>query len=101
VRIRTEKGDSSSIVAGGGQIDFKTTFAGQASREMLGDAGNFAYYAIGQGFIPNTVLDMGAGFYGIYGAITGRFPWSFLTGRFFSDDSARRMRTSGLSANGC
>jgi RHS repeat-associated protein len=90
-----------SIAKGGGPIDFKTTFAGQASRQTLGDAGNFAYYAIGSGLLSNTVLDLGAGAYGLYGAAVGRFPTSFLTGRFFSDDSARQMRGPGLAAQGC
>jgi hypothetical protein len=59
-------------VKGGGLVDFKTTFAGQASREMLGDAGNFAYYAIGQGYIPTMVLDVAAGGYGLYGVSVGQ-----------------------------
>jgi len=90
-----------SIAKGGGPIDFKNIFAGQASRELLANAGNFAYYAIGEGYIPTTALDLGAGAYGLYGAAVGRFPTSFLTGRFFSDDSARLMRSPGLAANGC
>jgi hypothetical protein len=90
-----------AIVRPGGQIDFKMIFTGQASHEMLGDAGNFAYYAIGEGYIPDTALDLGAGAYGVYGVLVGTFPPSFLTGPFFSDDSARRQRGPGLSSDGC
>ncbi len=89
------------IVMPGGQIDFKNNFAGKAPRELLGNAGNFAYYAIGAGYIPTTALDLGAGGYGLYGVAKGTFPSTFLTGRFYSDDSARRQREPGLAAGGC
>src|SRR6185369_6262254 len=45
-------GEIFAIPSSNGPIDFKNTFKGQADPELLGSAGNFAYYAIGSGNIP-------------------------------------------------
>jgi hypothetical protein len=82
-------------------IEFKNIFRGQADAKMLGQAGNFAYYAIGSGFLSNTELDFGAAAYAFYSALIGQKPFSSLTGPMFSDSSAAEMRNPGLSANGC
>jgi hypothetical protein len=49
-----------------GPIDFKNTFKGRGDPDQLGKAGNFAYYAIGSGVLPDTVLDAGASAYNLY-----------------------------------
>lgn len=84
-----------------GVVDFKNNFAGQAPSNFLGDAGNFAYYAIGSGFLPDWVLDLGAGGYGVSSAVFGSRPFRDLTGRDLSDSSADRMRDPALASNGC
>jgi len=38
----------------GGPIDFKNIFKHKADPVLLGQAGNFAYYAIGSGYLPTT-----------------------------------------------
>ena len=90
-----------SISQSNGPIDFKNIFRGQANAAMLGQAGNFAYYAIGSGILPNFELDAGAGAYAVYSAIRGRKPFSSLTGPWFSDASAASVRSQGLAAGGC
>ncbi|HEY6408939.1 MAG TPA: RHS repeat-associated core domain-containing protein, partial [Ktedonobacteraceae bacterium] len=89
------------IAKSNGPIDFKKTFSGQANGVFLGQAGNFAYYAIGSGILPNLELDAGAGAYALYSAALGRKPFSSLTGPMFSDASAASTRDAGLAANGC
>jgi hypothetical protein len=49
-----------------GAIDFKNRFRGQGDPTDLGKAGNFAYYAIGSGILPDAVLDAGASAYNFY-----------------------------------
>ena len=49
-----------------GAIDFKNRFRGQGDPTDLGRAGNFAYYAIGSGILPDAVLDAGASAYNFY-----------------------------------
>ena len=104
------QGDSSNAAATGsffaivkpnGPIDFKNTFKGQAPGNILGQAGNFAYYAIGSGLLPNIELDLGAGAYAVLAALKGHKQFSELTGRFFSDSSAALVRAPALAANGC
>jgi len=89
------------IAEGGGSIDFKNIFRGQANAALLGQAGNFAYYAIGSGILPAWELDAGAGAYALKAALQGKKSFSSLTGPFFSDASAASVRTQGLAANGC
>jgi hypothetical protein len=91
-----------------GPIDFKNRFAGRANDELLGNAGNFSYYAIGSDLLPDLILDLGAAGYGIKQAtlrslgVRVKGPdFSDLTGNFFSDRSAKGMRESGLAAHGC
>lgn len=84
-----------------GPIDFKNIFSGQANGVMLGQAGNFAYYAIGAGILPTAELDAGAGAYALYSAFRGRKPFSSLTGPMFSDASAASVRSAALASNGC
>ena len=89
------------IAKSNGPIDFKKTFSGQANGVFLGQAGNFAYYAIGSGILPNFELDAGATAYALYSAALGRKPFSSLTGPMFSDASAASTRSAGMAANGC
>jgi len=85
----------------GGPIDFKNIFRGQGDSVKLGQAGNFAYYAIGSGILPDIELDAGAGAYAVASALRGRKPFSTLTGRMFSDASAASVRDLALGSNGC
>jgi hypothetical protein len=55
-----------------GVIDFKNKFKGQGNPDDLAKAGNFAYYAIGSGILPDTVLDAGASAYNLYKTVTGQ-----------------------------
>ena len=80
-----------------GPIDFKNIFRGQANGLMLGKAGNFAYYAIGTGILPNAVLDAGAGFYSFYANKDA----SHTHGFWGIDDSAFSVRDAALASNGC
>lgn len=91
-----------NIVKSNGPIDFKNNFPG-ANFATMGLAGNFAYYAIESGYFSNTVLDAGAGTYGLYAAIRPNTTVHFsdLTGPLFSDAAAASQRAAGLSANGC
>ncbi len=100
-QIGSTTGAFFSISQSNGPIDFKNIFRGQANAAMLGQAGNFAYYAIGSGILPNFELDAGAGAYAVYSAIRGRKPFSSLTGPWFSDASAASVRSQGLAAGGC
>lgn len=100
-QVGATTGAFQSIAGSNGPIDFKNTFRGQANAAMLGQAGNFAYYAIGSGILPNFELDAGAGAYAIYSAVLGRKPFSSLTGPMFSDASAASVRNQGLAAKGC
>ena len=91
-----------SIARDYGQIDFKNGAAGRGGNgAILGQAGNFAYYAIGSGYLSPTTLNAGAGAYGIVSALLGRKPFSSLTGPLFSDASANATREAGLATPGC
>jgi hypothetical protein len=91
-----------SIAKPNGPIDFKNIFRSSgASPSVLGQAGNFAYYAIGSGILPNAELDVGAGLYALKNALFGAKRFSTLTGPMFSDASAASVRDAGLAANGC
>jgi RHS repeat-associated protein len=91
------------LVGGGSSIDFKNTMAGQAPIELLGNAGNFAYYAIGSGYFSAGILDMGAGGYAIKSAFIPSSPVTFsaLTMPYGQDTSAKLQEGPGLAANGC
>lgn len=84
-----------------GPTDFKNNFSGQANAAFLGQAGNFAYYAIGSGYLPNSLLDAGAGGYALFSATFGSKKFSSLTGPMFSDASAASVRNAGLATPGC
>jgi hypothetical protein len=101
-------GAFAAIVRPVGPIDFKNAFAGKLSDQTLGDAGNFAYYAIGSGYFSDSTLDIGAAVYAVPAATIRSLGLSSngptfreLTGRYFSDTSADRMRNPGLNAGGC
>lgn len=89
------------IVRPYGPVDFKNNLRGQADSDFLGRAGNFAYYAIGSGFIPDGFLDFGAAAYAVGAALIGDKPFSSLVGPMFSDASAASVRGPALAANGC
>ena len=90
-----------TIALPNGPIDFKNDFTGQANGTFLGDAGNFAYYAIGWGFLPNSLLDAGAGAYGVLTATFGQRKFADLTGPSYSDSSVARVRAPALASDGC
>jgi hypothetical protein len=90
-----------SIAQPNGPIDFKNNFSGQANGALLGQAGNFAYYAIGSGILPTAELDAGAGAYALFSATFGSKSFSSLTGPMFSDASAASVRNAGLATPGC
>ncbi len=94
-------GTLSAIARPSGPIDFKNGFRGKADSAFLGQAGNFAYYAIGFGYLPNRVLDAGAALYAVISAVRGQKPFSALTGPMFSDSSAAAVRDPALSSTGC
>jgi RHS repeat-associated protein len=89
------------IASPNGPIDFKSNFAGQANSSFLGQAGNFAYYSIGSGILPDVELDAGAGAYAVTSALSGQKSFSKLTGPMFSDSSAASVRAAGLASRGC
>jgi hypothetical protein len=99
--LSTLTGAFGAIARPNGPIDFKNNFRTQGNGTTLGLAGNFAYYAIGSGFLPNFELDAGAGAYGIGSALFGNKPFSSLTGPMYSDTSAASVRDPALAANGC
>jgi hypothetical protein len=94
-------GAFAGIAEPGGPIDFKNNFRGPANATTLGQAGNFTYYAIGSGILPNWELDAGATAYALWSAIRGQKSFSSLTGSMYSDASAAAVRNAALAANGC
>ena len=96
-----------SIARDYGQIDFKNGAAGRSVLATnLGQAGNFAYYAIGSGYISPGTLDFGASVY----AVAATVPYPGHAGKPFStigngpmliDDSAASVRNAGLATPGC
>jgi RHS repeat-associated protein len=90
-----------ATVLSNGPIDFKNNFRGSGNAQALGNAGNFAYYGIGTGILPNSLLDFGAGLYGVRSALLGKRPFADLTGRDFSDSSAASVRDAALASDGC
>jgi hypothetical protein len=90
-----------NIAKPGGMIDFRGNFVGQADKHFLADAGNFAYYAIGSGGLPDTVLDIIGGGYSVLSVLRGRKSFSDLVGRWLSDASANSVRDAALAAGGC
>jgi hypothetical protein len=72
-----------------GPIDFKNNFKGQADANLLGQAGNFAFYAIGSGFVSNLELNIGASSYAI------------LAHGSLLSPNAQAVVASALAANGC
>jgi len=99
--LPAELGTFLAISFPNGPIDFKNRFRGQANASVLGSAGNFAYYAVGSGYIPSSLLDFGAGTYAVAAAVFGRKPFSSLTGPMFADASAAAVRSAALASNGC
>ena len=96
-----------SIARDYGQIDFKNGSGGRSVLATnLGQDGNFAYYAIGSGFLSPNTLDFGASVY----AVAATVPYPGHPGKPFStigngpmliDDSAASMRSAGLATPGC
>ena len=78
-----------------GAIDFKNQFKGQGNPDDLGKAGNFAYYAIGSGILPDAVLDAGASAYNFYKSVTGQNKDNSNMSR--PDTSARSVRDQALT----
>ena len=99
--LPAELGTFAAIAWPHGPIDFKNNFRGLASPTLLGKAGNFAYYSIGSGYVPTSIMDIGAGAYAVTSALRGQKPFSTLTGPMLSDQSAASVRTAALASNGC
>jgi RHS repeat-associated protein len=99
--LPAELGTFLAMSSRNGPFDFKNTLRGQAGPGFLGSAGNFAYYATGSSYIPNGLLDFGAGAYAVKEAVFGKKPFSSLTGPMFSDASAAAVRNAALASNGC
>ena len=78
-----------------GSIDFKNQFQGQGNATDLGRAGNFAYYAIGSGILPDAVLDAGASAYNFYKSVTGQSKDN--SNMSEPDDSAQSVRDQALA----
>jgi len=102
IPLATIYGSFYAIAQGNGPIDFKNNFPA-ADRNTMGLSGNLAYYAIGAGYFPNSVLDLGAAYYAIKAAFTPgtSVHYSDLTGHFFSDTAAATEKGPGLASNGC
>ena len=99
--IMAMTGTYASIARERGPIDFKSKFRGKADGAKLGRAGNFAYYAIGTGVLPDWEMDAGAGAYAVQAALRRKKQFSSLTGPMFSDISAASVRGPALQSNGC
>jgi hypothetical protein len=85
-----------------GQIDFKNGAAGSGGNStVLGQAGNFAYYAIGSGYLSPTTLDVGASVYSHASVLLGRKSLSSLTGPLGIDASAASVKNAALATPGC
>jgi hypothetical protein len=83
----------------GGPIDFKNQFQGKTEQEAdkLGRAGNFAYYAVGDGIVPRGLLDFGAAGYALWQLATGRKKSSDITLPRLIDKRANAVRDKALS----
>jgi hypothetical protein len=78
-----------------GEIDFKNKFKGQGDPDDLAKAGNFAYYAIGSGILPDSVLDAGASVYNLYKHLT--LQSKDHTGALEPDASAKKVRDAAIA----
>lgn len=78
-----------------GALDFKNRFKGRGNATDLGKAGNFAYYAIGAGILPDAVLDAGASAYNLYKTLTGQNMDH--SNPFGPDKSAQTVRDHALT----
>jgi hypothetical protein len=79
-----------------GPLDFKNRFEGQGDPTQLGNAGNFAYYAIGSGILPDAALDAGATGYHLYKTMNGG-NGSDTSSPFGPDASAQSVRNQALT----
>lgn len=77
-----------------GDIDFKNNFKGRADPDDLAKAGNFAYYAIGSGILPDRMLDAGASAYNLYKHLTLQNRDN--SSAFEPDASAKSVRDAAL-----
>lgn len=77
------------------EIDFKNKFKGQGNPDDLANAGNFAYYAIGSGILPDSVLDAGASAYNLYKHMT--LQSKDYTGALEPDASANNVRDAAIA----
>lgn len=82
-----------------GPMDFKNRFKGQADAVELGRAGNFAYYATGDGFVPRGLLDFGARGYAQTMKAMGQKPASGIEDGM--SNNAKAVRDKALAARGC
>lgn len=91
--------DFYNIAKSGGPIDFKNQFRNKPEQEAdrLGRAGNFAYYAIGDGIIPRGLLDFGAAGYALWHTATGGKNPSDITLPRLIDKRAAEVRDKALS----
>ena len=95
-------GTFAAIAQSRGPIDFKNNFSGSGNAQSLGNAGNFAYYAIGTGFLSNSLLDFGASAYALQQVLSGNKPASTIgNGPLLIDDSANSVRGAALASSRC
>jgi hypothetical protein len=95
-------GTFAAIASPRGPIDFKNNFSGSGSPSSLSGAGNFSYYAIGTGYLPDTVLDAGASAYSILAILfSNKNPSTVGNGPLLIDDSAASVRNAALASGGC
>lgn len=79
-----------------GPMDFKNRFKGQDDLGTLSKAGNFAYYAIGSGILPDAMLDAGATGYHLYKTVTDQNRKD-QSSPFGPDASAQSVRDQALA----
>jgi hypothetical protein len=90
-------GDFVQRARSGGVMDFKNNFRGKEDATKLGKAGNFAYYAVGDGFFPRGLLDFGAAGYALWQLATGQKVPSDITLPKLIDKRAYSVRDKALS----
>jgi hypothetical protein len=94
-------GEFERRMSSNGPVDFKNNFknpaAGEEYAKDLGRAGNFAYYAIGDGILPRGLLDAGAAFYALKGVWNGDKKREEITFPRLIDKRAYSVRDKALS----
>ena len=94
-------GEFKDRMSSNGPVDFKNnaqnSSLGDDYATKLGQAGNFAYYAIGDGVLPRGLLDIGAASYALKGLWNGDKKLEQITLPKLIDKSAYSVRDKALS----